>query len=193
MHSYTYIMLKSGSLREKILVAKLNNKSADAFAILYDAYAERLYRFIYFKVTNREEAEDLSSQTFLKIWQYALEGKLKTKESFQAFIYKVARNSVIDYYRATRKKKRNVALDAAATIADEHSPEVTLDTKLAVSRVEEKLRSLKSEYQEVLILHYLNELSIHEIASIVEKKKGAVRVLLHRALKALKDLEIKPQ
>ncbi|OGF28967.1 hypothetical protein A2477_04140 [Candidatus Falkowbacteria bacterium RIFOXYC2_FULL_47_12] len=184
-------MLKPGSLREQILVARLNNKEADAFSTLYDAYAERLYRFIYFKVTNRQEAEDLSSQTFLKIWQYALEGKLKTKESFQAFIYKVARNTVIDYYRATRKKKRDVALETAGAIADEHSTEDDIDRKLAISRVEEKLRSLKSEYQEVLILHYLNELSIHEIASIVDKKRGAVRVLLHRALKALKGLEIK--
>jgi RNA polymerase sigma-70 factor (ECF subfamily) len=185
-------MLKPGSLREQILVARLNNKEAEAFEILYDAYSERLYRFIYFKVTNRQEAEDLSSQTFLKIWQYALEGKLKTKESFQAFIYKVARNTVIDHYRASQKKKKDVSLDAAATVADQHSPADVMDTTLAMSRVEEKLRSLKSEYQEVLVLHYLNELSIHEIASIVDKKKGAVRVLLHRALKALKDLEIKP-
>lgn len=192
MNFCTYIMLKPGSLREQILVARLNNKEAEAFEILYDAYSERLYRFIYFKVTNRQEAEDLSSQTFLKIWQYALEGKLKTKESFQAFIYKVARNTVIDHYRASQKKKKDVSLDAAATVADQHSPADVMDTTLAMSRVEEKLRSLKSEYQEVLVLHYLNELSIHEIASIVDKKKGAVRVLLHRALKALKDLEIKP-
>ena len=179
-------MLKPGSLREKILVARLNRKSADAFTTLYDSYAERLYRFIYFKVSNRQEAEDLSAQTFLKIWQFALEGRLKTKESFQAFIYKVARNTVIDHYRAAQKKSKDVSLDEALHLTSADRTERDIDVKLSVTDVEKKLRTLKSEYQEVIILHYVNELSVTEIADIVGKKRGAVRVLLHRALQTLK-------
>ena len=59
---------------------------------------------------------------------------------------------------------------------------------MALEKLTGKLRSLKSEYQEVVVLHYINELSVQEIADILEKKRGAVRVLLHRALTALKEI-----
>lgn len=181
-------MLKPGSLYEKILVARLNKKEAKAFEILYDFYVARIYRFVYFKVSNQQEAEDLVSQIFLKIWQYAVEGKMKSQESFQAFLYKVARNTVIDHYRAGKNKRQDVALEQAAELAVESSAARDLDAKLARRQMETKLRQLKSEYREVIVLRHINDLSIQEIAGIVDKKPGAVRVLLHRALTALKEI-----
>ena len=179
--------MKQGSFKEKILVAKLNAKDANAFEQIYNLYIDRIYRFIYFKVGTVQEAEDLTSQTFLKIWQHATEGKLKTKESFQAFAYQVARNTVIDHYRSSQKRRNEVDLQNAINISDVTSIEKDIDIKIDLKNLEEKIRQLKNEYQEVIILHYINELSTKEIAKIIDKKKGATRVLLHRALKALKD------
>ena len=180
--------MKPGSLKEKIAVAKLNLKDASAFEEIYNSYIDKIYRFIYFKVETKQEAEDLTSQTFLKIWQYAIEGKIKTKESFQSFVYQVARNTVIDYYRSSQKKKANeVDLQNAENISSKESPEKELDKKIDIQNLEKKIKQLKNEYQEAIMLHYINELSIEEISKIINKKRGTVRVLLYRAIKALKD------
>lgn len=184
-------MLKLGSLQEKILIGRLKLKDKEAFSKLYDFYLDRIYRFIYFKVASGDEAEDLTSQTFLKIWQLALEGRVKVNESFQSLLYKVARNLVIDYYRRSNKEKGKVSLTEAAHIVAERDAgaEQTTDVKIEMEKIEQRLKKLKSEYQEIIVLHFINELTIKEIANALEKKRGNVRVTLHRALKALKDTQ----
>jgi len=181
--------VKPGSFQEKILIGKLKLKDKEAFGELYDLYLDKIYRFVYFKVSSVPEAEDLTSQIFLKIWQLSLEGKIKVGQSFQAFLYKIARNIVIDYYRSSRNKVQSVSLDQVAEITDDKvvNQEQEMEREIEKEDLEKKLKKLKSEYQEIIILHYLNELSIKEIADILNKKKGNVRVILHRALKALKE------
>ena len=181
-------MIKPGSLQEKILISKLNFKNKDAFSAIYDLYLDKIYRFIYFKVPTVAEAEDLTSQVFLKIWQLAITGRIKVGESFQSLIYKVARNLVIDHYRASARDKNTVSLDEAINVARNETLENKIDAKLELEQVGQKLRKLKNEYREVIIMHFVDELTIKEIAGILEKKRGNVRVTLHRALKALKEL-----
>ncbi|MFA5318538.1 MAG: RNA polymerase sigma factor [Patescibacteria group bacterium] len=182
-------MVKPGSFQEKILIGKLKLKDKEAFSKIYDLYLDKIYRFVYFKVSSVPEAEDLTSQIFLKIWQLSLEDKIKTEKSFQAFLYKVARNTVIDYYRDSRNRKQTIPLEEAANTPDEKTAaqDRDMDRKIEKEELAEKIKKLKSEYQEIIILHYLNELSIKEIADILKKRKGNVRVMLHRALKALKE------
>ncbi len=181
------------NFQEKILIARLKLKDRESFAKLYDIYIDKIYRFIYFKVSKKEDAEDLSSQVFLKIWQYALENKIKIGGSFQALLYKTARNLVIDHYRKDKgpcefsiEEKKEKGWEIADNSIDS---EKNINQSIEIKKIEERLKSLKSEYQEVIILHYINELSIKEIADILEKNKGAVRVTIHRALKALKEKE----
>ena len=176
--------MKTGSFQEKLLIAKLRMRDKEAFAQLYDNYIDRIYRFIYFKVSNKETAEDLTSQTFLKVWQYALDGNIKLGKSLQAFLYTAARNTVIDYYR--QNKNKEISLDESEDISVENNIEQSIDQDLQVDEVSKKLKNLKNEYQEIIILYYINELSIKEIASVLNKKKGTIRVTLHRALKALR-------
>lgn len=178
-------MAKPGSLAEKLLVARLKLKDTEAFAELYDGYVDRMYRFIYFKVDTAETAQDLVSQTFLNVWQHALEGKLKATQSFQALLYTTARHVVIDHYR---KHKPTAELTEAVQVVDESAdPAAAVDAQLDRSAIEARLQNIKSEYQEVIVLHYLNDVSIKEIATIINKKPGTVRVTLHRALKALQS------
>ena len=79
---------------ENLLLFKASHGEPEAFGLIFDKYGNKIYRFIYFRVKNQETAEDLASQTFLKIWEYILAGK-KIRE-FQAFAYKIARNLVVD-------------------------------------------------------------------------------------------------
>ncbi|MDP3899804.1 MAG: RNA polymerase sigma factor [bacterium] len=182
-HASNYM---KSNFKEKLLIAKLKLKDKDAFAQIYDSYIEKIYRFIYFKVDNTAVAEDLTSQTFLKIWQQTLQGNIKVRDSLQALIYATARNTVIDFYRRN-SLRRTTDLDSVAEIAQDTSLSDQIADRQQFGEIEEKLKQLKSEYQEIIVLHYINELSISEIAAVLNKNKGAIRVTLHRAIQALKQ------
>ncbi len=174
-------------LNEQILIYKIKRGDTESFAPIYDYYVERLYRFIYLKVPTSQDAEDLTAETFLKVWGYVRESK--TIDNLQALIYKVARNAIVDFYR-----KRGTIVESIDeqeyVVADR--TDLTLEEKMALKSdmvaVEAALRQLKDGYREVIILHFLNDLPLHEVARIVDKKPGNVRVLLHRGLKVLREV-----
>lgn len=184
--------MKANYLKEKYLLFKAKNKDPEAYSKVYDLYADRIYRFVFFKVSSKEEAQDLTSEVFLKTWQYIISGK--DILNLNAYLYRVARNLVVDHYRKASQKE--VSFDALAggldSLDQEESLRVeqtkALEDKLQMEKIEDKLMGLKDEYREVIILRYVDDLSISEIADIVSKKKGAVRVILFRALNALKEL-----
>ncbi len=172
---------------DKTLFLKLKKyKDKQAFVAVYDQYLTPIYRFVYFKVNDMAEAEDLTSQVFLKCWSYIQDGKITDYGTIRAFLYKVARNTVIDYYR---QKTENQPLDEAENVASpEQLPPETIDNNLSVALIVSQIKKLKDEYREVLILKFVNELSTTEIAEILGKTRGNIRVLLHRAERALKKL-----
>lgn len=184
--------------KEKILLFKAKNKDPEAYGEIYDLYVEKIYRFIFFKVSSVQEAEDLTSDVFLKSWQYIInKEKEESIENLNAFLYKVARNAVIDYYRKRSKdavKEADFEYDIVKDIRDEKAD---LEEKAIIAsdmrEIENALKELKEEYRELLILKYLNELSISEIAQILEKSTGTVRVTLFRATKTLKNVLEKKQ
>lgn len=184
--------MKIGKIEEKLLLYKIKKNDREAFIKAYDLYVNQLYRFIYFKVGNREEAEDLCSAVFLKTWNYILDNSLKEHKTLKALLYKIARNLIIDHYRKN-KAKETISLDGDNGIEIEVVDEkqnmakvIELKTDLLV--LETKLPELKDEYREVIILRFVNELSIKEVAEILDKPRGNIRVLIFRALKALKEL-----
>jgi len=172
-------------LIEKILFLRVKNKDHEAYGQFYDLYVERIYRFIFFKVNSEEDAKDLTSEVFLKTWQYLKADK--PIKNLNAFVYMVARNSVIDFYRS--KSKKEITEEFVSNIADNDLASRLLDKQLADSETAElltALKTLKEEYREAITLYYLDELNIKEISLILQKSPGAVRVLIHRALNALK-------
>lgn len=178
------------SLKEKFLLFRIRaKKDPEAFGAVYDAYVKQIYRFIYFKVSSAEQAEDLTSEAFLKAWQYLKEKR--DVPNLQALLYSVARSVVIDHYRATACERGTVSIDE--TIADERTDVASekflkdMETKFDTTLVLEKLRHLKDEYRDVVIMRYLDEMSTGEIATVLGKNASNVRVLLHRATKALSD------
>lgn len=185
--------MSGNKIKEKILLYRLFAKQdPEAFAELYDLYARRIYRFVFFKVSNHEEAEDITSDVFLKAWHYIREKK--KIESFSGLLYRLARNCIIDLYRLKVKQKKTFKIDDAAAgldIADGGSWSEALGRKLETQSIIQALQKLKQEYREVITLRYVDELKISEIAEITGKGKIAVRVILHRGFKKLKELLIK--
>ncbi len=183
--------MKAGPLKDKILYLRLKHKDKEAFIKAYDLYIDNIYRFVFFKVNNKEEAEDITSSVFLKSWDYIQSNELVDYKTLKYLLYKVARNLVIDYYRK-KSKQQKVIYDKDISnfeIVDK-SQDVIGQAELAADFkfIEKKLFDLKDEYREIIILRYLNELSIAEIADILEKSTGNIRVLLFRALKALREV-----
>jgi RNA polymerase sigma-70 factor (ECF subfamily) len=168
------------------------HKDKQAFIEAYDLYIEQIFRFIYFKVGDRDEAEDIASMVFLKCWNYVYEGNLGDYQTLKSLLYKIARNTIIDHYRKNQNRK-SVSLDdiaqTSAAIDNDSSPEekaaVAFDFQKVIG---EKLPLLKEEYREVIILRFINELSISEIASVLGKTNGNIRVIIHRALESLQQL-----
>jgi RNA polymerase sigma-70 factor, ECF subfamily len=181
--------IMSGKISEKILLYQLYTKqNPEAFAKLYDLYATRIYRFVFFKVANREEAEDITSEVFLKAWNYV--GEKKKIESFSGLLYKLARNSVIDLYRSKTRQTETLSYDGdeeGLDVGDNGKWESALGNKLETQKIIQGLQKLKQEYREVVTLRYVEELEISEIAEIMSKGQMAVRVTLHRGLKKLKE------
>lgn len=167
------------------------NNPRKIFSEIYDQYVEKIYRFIFLKVNSREIAEDLTSETFLRGWEAFKMSHNPTshKEKIEnppAFLYQIARNLVIDHYR--EKGKAQVVSVESSPIID---PRTDLKEKTILNSEFETVRlalvDLREEYQNVIVLHYLDDLSIPEIAKMFDKSEGTTRVLLHRALKALKN------
>ena len=155
------------------------------FSKIYDKCIDKIYRFIFLKVNSQEIAQDLCSETFLRGWEaYRNNPKI---ENPSAFLYRIARNLVIDYYR---QKGRNqfVSPDAVAIVDPDPGAEEKAVLTSDIDNIKTALVSLKEEYQDMIIWHYLDDLSVSEIAKMSEKSEGTVRVQLHRALKALRSV-----
>ena len=154
------------------------------FSKIYDQYVEKIYRFIFLKVSSQEIAEDLCSETFLRGWETFREDQNKI-ENPQAFLYQIARNLVIDHYRE-KGRTQIVSADYVPIIDPKADIEEKTFLNSDLARIKAVLANLKGDYQEVIIWHYIDDVPIIEIAKILNKSEGTVRVLLHRALKALK-------
>ncbi len=167
---------------EAELVHQAQSGDVEAFAQLYDAYIQRIYRYIYFRVSDDMTTEDLTAQVFLKACENL--DRYKTDRSpFIAWLYTIARNLVIDYYR-TRKKMLN--FEEIVHLADSGpAPEEEVQGRFELQAMRDALQFLTADQQQVLILRFIAGLRTREIARIMEKREGTVRVLQMRALQTL--------
>lgn len=177
--------------KNKQSLGRLKSHDREAFVKAYDDNINDIYRFVYFKVGNKEEANDLTSTVFLKTWNHIQTNSLIDSKTLRALLYKIARTTIIDYYRESGRKI-NISLDNEDNkidiISDTQDPQERIDDLANLTLIKSKLPLLKEEYREIIIMRFINDLTLEEIADISEKKKGNVRVLLHRALKALKEI-----
>lgn len=170
---------------EKEIIQRAIRGESSAFGQLYDHYLPKIYRFVLLKVGRREEAEDLTQQVFLNalenIGTYRHRG-----HPFSSWLYRIARNSVIDYVRT-----KNEALSLDNLNIEPHiepAIEKKLEMEIEMGTVMKALRQLTPEQQDIIIMKFVDELSNKEIAEALEKSEGAIRTIQHRAINKLKKL-----
>jgi len=175
---------------ERQLVLQAQAGNSEAFGQLYDAYMERIYRFVYFRVEDQQTAEDITSQVFLKAWSN-LDRFSFDRTPYLAWLYTIAHNAVIDHYRT---RKVTAALDDVQLSQQDHAEVVEneIDLTAEMKSIKAALRMLTDDQQKVLTLKFIEGMSNNEIASQLGKREGAIRALQMRGLQALaKQLEEK--
>lgn len=167
---------------------KIKKSDEENFIKAYEKLADAIFRHCYFRVNDRELAKDLLQETFTKTWDFiARGGEVK---NFRPFLYKVANNLVIDYYR--NKKTIPLSLDELKEKGVEprliyegkENPELThlKDNLLEI------INKLEQNYREVIIMRYIDELSIKEISVMLNDSENVIYVRIHRGLKKLKEI-----
>lgn len=157
-----------------------------AFGALYEQHLNAIYRYVFYRVNNEQDAEDLTERTFLKAWQYLAKKKNAEIENFNAWIYRIAHNVVIEYYRTT---KETTTLEDASTLTDpSFTPEALTDLNLDSAGLAKAISQLELNYQQIIILRFVNGLSHNETAEILNIKSNHARILQYRALKKLREI-----
>jgi RNA polymerase sigma-70 factor (ECF subfamily) len=168
----------------KNLVEKVQAGQTAAFGEIYNLYFEKVYRFIFYRVSHKELAEDLAEEVFIKIHKKI--NSVKESQAFEGWMYQIARNTVIDYYRS---KKTLVSLDDIEnTLEYETNIVDSLNLQSHQKILLKFLNQLPPDQQTVIKLKFLENLDNPEIAAILKKSEGAIRVIQHRALTQLQNL-----
>jgi RNA polymerase sigma-70 factor (ECF subfamily) len=171
---------------EELLVERAK-VDPEAFGMLYQQYVDRIYNYIYYRVSNHHDAEDLTARTFQQalthIGRYVNRGV-----PFSAWLYRIAHNIVANWYRS-RSRRRFISLDDLIMLS---SREKTAPDSIA-ERNEERavllqaIRRLPEDRQQLLILKFTDRYSNREIGRIMGRTEGAIKSLYHRTLLALRD------
>ncbi len=179
-------MQVSRRIEEEILLFKIRHGDEEAFARLYENYVDALFRFVSFRVKTDEQAQDIVAELFLKLWQH-LRATENQVDNLRAFLYRMARNLVVDYYR---ERQETLPLDEAINVGDESggSRYLSPQQQVSLSEIEQAIKKLKPEWQEVVLLAYVEGFKPKEISKIIDKSPAATRVIIHRALQELKKI-----
>ncbi len=158
------------------------------FETAYEEYARGILRHAYFRVKDKETAEDLVQETFFKAWRSITSNTDEEIKNIKSFLYKILNNIIIDYYR-TRKETDSLDEDSKEKenlIISENNEEQKIDNEIEGSQLKKYLSEIKKENREILIMKYMDDLSASEISKITNKSQVNVRVTIHRALQELK-------
>src|SRR3989338_3490757 len=119
--------MPKGFLKQRILLNQLKAQDPQAFAEFYDQYVSRIYRFIFFKVSSVSDAQDLTSEVFLKTWQYLKESPQEEIKNLSAWVYRLARNTVIDWYRQQNKQPLSLETQAEEAVLETPGEKFNVD------------------------------------------------------------------
>ncbi|MDP9250002.1 MAG: sigma-70 family RNA polymerase sigma factor, partial [Chloroflexota bacterium] len=165
------------------LVDRAREGDQAALGALYDRLAERLYRFAFFRLGNRADAEDLTQRTFLKMIE-ALPRYQRRGIPFEAWFFRIARNGLVDLLRARRSHEPLEALHAARS--SEVGPEAAAERASEFASVERAMTQLTDEQRTVIAYRFMAGLSPREVGLVMGKREGTVRGLQFRALVSLR-------
>jgi RNA polymerase sigma-70 factor (ECF subfamily) len=174
----------SSTLRSEYEVQMLVRRSADgdteAFGELYIIYLDQIYRYVYYQLNDRMTAEDITEEVFIKAWK-AVKSCKGREQTFLPWLYRIARNQVIDNLRSRRKSQPI----EATVVDDDDNAEQELEKKLESQKLLKMVACLPEQQRQVIILKFIEELDNHEIGQVMGRSQGTIRITQMRALTTL--------
>ena len=169
------------------LIELAKQGETEAYGEIYQRYVQRIFRFLNAHMNDPKDAEDLAADVFLSVWR-ALPDYREQGTPFLVLLYRVARNRLVDYYRKSGSDWKNLPIENVV-LTDQHPEPVEVVIKnLEHAELRSYLMRLREDYRTVLVLRYISELSPREVAQVMNRSVGAVRVLQHRAINSLREL-----
>jgi RNA polymerase sigma-70 factor (ECF subfamily) len=173
--------------KDRELVKRAQRGDQHAFGDLYVTHAPAIFRYLFAQLQNSMDAEDLTGEVFLKAWQ-SLPKYMERGVPFLAFLFRIARNALVDHYRQNNRLQQQAPDEMDGYHADgTPEPVETVGKRLEHQKILGVLSKLRPDYQSVLTLRFISELSPEETAQVMKRSTGAIRVLQHRALAALRE------
>ncbi len=156
------------------------------FIRIYDEYNVAIYRYAFMRCYSIEVAQDITAETFLKAWDYFSKNPNYKPDNLRAYLYKIASNLIFDYFKNNPK---NILLDSEQALdfyKNLNQYNISDNSMGEISYVVKALNSLIASQKEVLIFRYVEDLPYKDIATIMDKTEGALRVLHNRAIENLR-------
>lgn len=176
------ILNRSDTLTESVLRERAVALDPTALAEIYDRYSGKIYSYVYHRVGDAGTAEDLVGDVFVRMLE-AIRGDRAWSTSLQGWLYRIAHNLIVDQFRRGGGRE-NVELDEGWMATD--NPTYSFENLFASNQLQQSMRVLTEEQQQVVILKFVEGLSNLEVAEILDKTEGAIKALQHRALTALR-------
>ena len=165
-----------------------NRSLEKSFLEMHDSFSDEIFRFCLSQTRNRDLSLDITQETFMKTWDYLRSGK--KIDMARAFLYRTARNTIIDHSR----KKQALSLDSLLYEGESQTTDIADDSmipqgdQINYQITIEKLKQLPGQHFEILTLRFIQELTIPEIAKIYKESENTISVRIHRAIKLAQKL-----
>ena len=164
-----------------------NDTKKETFSKIYHEKVEKIYRFVYLKVSTQAIAQDITSEAFTRYWEQLCKNKVIDNPS--AFLYRTAHNLLVDHYRKRGRQPDSVDIEICFDIKDE---KVNIEQGAILSesmgKVKDAMGQLRDEWRLAISLYYIDKAPINEVAEALEKSEANTRVIIHRALKELRKI-----
>lgn len=180
---YTCKVKQNKSSVEQTSPIESNESLETQFFQLMQTHQDAIFRFLYFRVSNRSVALDITQDTFTKTWMYLASGK--TIEHEEAFLYRTAKNALIDYFKKAKSSSLDAMIDGGYDPGS-HKDIETLFKQDDIETIRRLLENLDEESRQIIFLRYAEEQSIEEIAELYGKSVNAMTVHIHRIIKKLR-------
>lgn len=168
---------------DEIYIQRFKSGESTAFGELYDRYSKKIYRYVYYKIFNKEVTEDIVSDVFYKALE-RIDSYDPKKGLFSAWLYRIARNTVIDKYRM---KRETVDIEDIFDLGEDERTEEKLDAEATLKKISKYLETLTPKQREIVILRVWEEMSYKEIAEIVGGTEGSVKMTFSRTIREVRE------
>lgn len=167
-------------VEEQVLIQAARD-DPQAFGKLYQRYIHQIVRYLYSRLGNTRDAEDVAAQTFMAAFEAF--GSFKREKYFSSWLFTIARNKSVDHYRKSRPV---VPLDESILISSYDAPEKFLERSDELNEIARLIRELPDDEQELMRLRFVAELSFPEMAALLHRRTGAVKKTVYRILARIK-------